>query len=350
MTQEINLPPLPDVTPGKYGFHASDMHDYARAAIALDRQGRGEPVAFSYDLATTRSGDGEYIHWSPRLSYSMPNVPDGGIRNLQWLYASLQPAEPVSMRLLIQAKEFLEGLYDEGPDSAGWKSDALNVLIAEIEAAIKTSQPAEPVRQYYYQVSGCEADSTTHPNCICWHDKGTGPYKDMAEGDRPYNAKFTWRDKPQTTSSVAPTLHNADSVAQNGNQAPQPVEPVKVPSDEVQRDTIGETWMGMRVAAWQWKEQTPLGEATRHTTHWSTGPKDAERLYRENDIRALLARYGQPAQPECGCCGKIGGCDPDCDAAQPAASAEPLCWTVLGTTYPRNWTHFGQDGAMAESG
>lgn len=47
-----------------------------------------EPVAFSYDLATTRSGDGEYTHWSPRLSYSMPNVPDGSIRNLQWLYAA----------------------------------------------------------------------------------------------------------------------------------------------------------------------------------------------------------------------------------------------------------------------
>lgn len=64
------------------------------ATIKADRQQRGEPVAFSYELATTRSGDGEYTHWSPRLSYSMPNVPDGSIRNLKWLYATPHPAVP----------------------------------------------------------------------------------------------------------------------------------------------------------------------------------------------------------------------------------------------------------------
>lgn len=62
------------------------------AQLRADRKRRGEPVAFSYELATTRSGDGEYIHWSPRLSYSMPDVPEGSIRNLRWLYDAPQPA------------------------------------------------------------------------------------------------------------------------------------------------------------------------------------------------------------------------------------------------------------------
>lgn len=91
-------------------------------------------------------------------------------------------------------------------------------------------------------------------------------------------------------------------------------EPVKVPGlDDVERDATGETWMGMRVAAWEWIVSSPLGELPHHATHWSTGPKDAERLYRESDIRALLARYGQPAQP--------------------AASAEPIPEDALGRLY-----------------
>lgn len=67
---------------------------------------------------------------------------------------------------------------------------------------------------------------------------------------------------------------------------------MKVPSDDVQRDATGETWMGMRVAAWQWEVENNFGTMTRNAMHWSTAPTDAERLYRENDIRALLARYG----------------------------------------------------------
>lgn len=77
----------------------------------------------------------------------------------------------------------------------------------------------------------------------------------------------------------------------------QRIEPVKVLSDAIRRDATGETWMGMRVAAWEWNVSTALGELPHHATHWSTGPANAERLYRESDIRALLANFGQPAQP-----------------------------------------------------
>lgn len=73
--------------------------------------------------------------------------------------------------------------------------------------------------------------------------------------------------------------------------APQPAEPVGVPSDAVQRDASSEYWMGMRVVAYQWEIDNDFGKMTRHAMHWSTGPKDAERLFRESDIRDLLARY-----------------------------------------------------------
>lgn len=49
-------------------------------------------------------------------------------------------------------------------------------------------------KQYYYGVTGCQAPSADSPNCICWHDEGTGP--------RPYvrydtnNSPPRWRDKP----------------------------------------------------------------------------------------------------------------------------------------------------------
>lgn len=80
-------------------------------------------------------------------------------------------------------------------------------------------------------------------------------------------------------------------------------EALEVPSDEVTYEGGKATWMGMPVRGWRWKAIDkknpqmfpPDGIVVHFATHWSTGPKDAERLYSENDIRALLSRYGQPA-------------------------------------------------------
>lgn len=112
---DIELPPLPYPydTPA-YRTVGSVIKEYARAAIKADRQQRGEPVAFSYELATTRSGDGEYTHWSPRLSYSMPNVPEGSIRNLKRLYASPLPAEPAKLPSDDEVLEAMRPSLDEG--------------------------------------------------------------------------------------------------------------------------------------------------------------------------------------------------------------------------------------------
>lgn len=71
-----------------------------------------------------------------------------------------------------------------------------------------------------------------------------------------------------------------------------------LPSSEGARDASGYTWLGMRAAGWLWTEpsrayQGATGYPIRHyASHWSTGPKDAERLYRESDIRKLLAEPG----------------------------------------------------------
>jgi hypothetical protein len=60
------------------------------------------------------------------------------------------------------------------------------------------------------------------------------------------------------------------------------------------RDMSGETVMGMRVAGWRWKTEIPLevrgsAWAYSYASHYSTGPEDAERLFTESDVRALLA-------------------------------------------------------------
>jgi hypothetical protein len=47
-------------------------------------------------------------------------------------------------------------------------------------------------RQYYYKVNDCKATDARDPDCICWHDEGTGP---LSTGNfKP----IEWRDKPMT--------------------------------------------------------------------------------------------------------------------------------------------------------
>lgn len=50
-----------------------------------------------------------------------------------------------------------------------------------------------PDHQYYFRVSECKAKSATDPDCICWHDEGTGPF-DNERHDR--NDFLEWRTKP----------------------------------------------------------------------------------------------------------------------------------------------------------
>lgn len=62
-------------------------------------------------------------------------------------------------------------------------------------------------RQYYYKVDGCKAFSASDPNCICWHDEGTGPMP-YAHGDT-----FSWRETaPAQTSDPRMELTLKDMI------------------------------------------------------------------------------------------------------------------------------------------
>lgn len=51
------------------------------------------------------------------------------------------------------------------------------------------------MRQYYYKVDGCPAEYAVYPDCICWHNEGTGPLPDgywiNSKGEK---CKLTWRE------------------------------------------------------------------------------------------------------------------------------------------------------------
>lgn len=61
---------------------------------------------------------------------------------------------------------------------------------------------AEPVAQYYYKVTGCPAVEASDDECICWHDKGTGPHPEAQVGDIYNGFTLTWR-RPKPTAPVA---------------------------------------------------------------------------------------------------------------------------------------------------
>lgn len=59
------------------------------------------------------------------------------------------------------------------------------------------------MKQYYSKNNSCTAESSNSPDCICWHDEGTGPYfgaiyTDPKSGKLPNTSIRSWRDKPNT--------------------------------------------------------------------------------------------------------------------------------------------------------
>lgn len=47
------------------------------------------------------------------------------------------------------------------------------------------------VSQYYFKNNSCKAESANDPDCICWHDEGTGPMQPLLDGT--YLVQMTWR-------------------------------------------------------------------------------------------------------------------------------------------------------------
>ncbi len=50
-----------------------------------------------------------------------------------------------------------------------------------------------PKFEYYYRQTECKAKDARKPDCICWHDEGTGPYKNEKHDDE--NTVMEWREK-----------------------------------------------------------------------------------------------------------------------------------------------------------
>lgn len=314
---KYELPPL--FLPGAIGkYTKKEMQDYARAAIEpyakriaeleADRKRRGEPVAWP-PVAWWDGSQGP----AERLAESLEGyakIKPGASRDVwamkaaaKWIRAVLatpQPAEPNEWK---QAVDDELTSIDSTADSFPSAKEAVKALV-DWHVSVATDpafQPAKPVNPL--------------PKLVV--TKGGVPFEDQNEGIRQFKeacmaepVKFKVGDTVRTTDDFkvvgvikeineggAKAFNVVNEEAGTGGtygiwEIEHYAEPMKVPSDDIHRDASGETWMGMRVAAWQWKEDSPIGKLTSHATHWSTGPKDAERLYRESDIRALLARYG----------------------------------------------------------
>lgn len=245
MIDNINLPTLPygkRVMTGTY--NENDMQSYARDAIKADRQQRGDP-----------------------LGYVEPVV-------IEWL-ADPERTESAQMSTTIHKTETSEGLAP---------------LYTCPQPAAQEKEPRAPFEDSHVQIvydilcGECEPSEGEH-----WEGYVSRLIVDALR--------------------LAPELepHPPHRHCMCDECKPSFIDAEQEQSDEIKRDVTGETWMGMRVAAYQWEAPIHNSDAiptertmTRHATHWSTGPKDSERLYRESDIRALLARYGaaQPSVPD----------------------------------------------------
>jgi hypothetical protein len=64
---------------------------------------------------------------------------------------------------------------------------------AECELDITCPGRKSSIKQYYCRREDCTAPNSRDPNCVCWHDEGTGPYPTAAT-----SANLRWRDKPNT--------------------------------------------------------------------------------------------------------------------------------------------------------
>lgn len=52
--------------------------------------------------------------------------------------------------------------------------------------------------QYYYKRNSCQASHSHDPDCICWHNEGSGPLSSVKQGQdcETTGVKLTWRLAP----------------------------------------------------------------------------------------------------------------------------------------------------------
>lgn len=72
---------------------------------------------------------------------------------------------------------------------------AIDVAMAE-EPPTVVDASKQPAYQYYHKNNNCRADSVDGPDCLCWHDEGTGQYPKARHDISVYTLQ--WRIKPIT--------------------------------------------------------------------------------------------------------------------------------------------------------
>jgi len=114
--------------------------------------------------------------------------------------------------------------------------------------------------------------------------------------------------------------------------------PAAATAQEGVQDVSGHTWLGMRAAGWMWEEPNPInsrgGETLRHyASHWSTGPKTAERLYRESDIHKLLASRSEAPEARANAAGQEQGDEYFLQDTRSYVGNCPMWWAEGGSGY-----------------
>ncbi|TFL14172.1 hypothetical protein CSC67_08445 [Pusillimonas caeni] len=253
---KYELPPL--FLPGAIGkYTKKEMQDYAREAIEAYRQRRGEPVAWTLTQqevialaeelivgANTLGGmDDDGLECDVRLMVLMPGtiVDDDGKTN----------GQPILAFCLEDYPE--EGVYPIDPTECRPPADP---------------QPAEPdYKALYFKEQALRMEAEACADMI----RGDDPVKDGRVGKMtPKRAAFFLGRFKRDEKMLGPNEQRALDYAIEVLEA----EPVKVPSDEEVIEAViayGKACAGLITAT--------------------------ERQMRLHDIRALLARYGQPAQP-----------------------------------------------------
>lgn len=118
-------------------------------------------------------------------------------RAKEHLEAKVKELEEKVQRLEKDGPEMPRCMRFEGALVMGTRAelDRLKVTskLRTTEGTHQVKEVVFPVLQYYYKNDNCKAADSKSPDCICWHDEGTGPCADATQEEK---QKLTWRIKP----------------------------------------------------------------------------------------------------------------------------------------------------------
>jgi hypothetical protein len=114
------------------------------------------PLAYAFEIATSRWPDGRYDGWEKRLSDRKPEVPEGSIRNLRPLYAHPQPGG--ELREAAEAVSMSAVRFEERPS----ESCVASAVVDRLRAALRTL-PSTPSRDITALLDGLDLWFRTVP-------------------------------------------------------------------------------------------------------------------------------------------------------------------------------------------